>query len=410
MRKAGARQEVNSSNIRFGKMHAQRFSSQSLYTSQFSFSRHAAKAHLMDVSTRYLQCGTLRCAFQGVRRHFCRQEPDSSLQFRQIGKRNVAACCASAAEVSPSGATPVGEQVTEHQSPSPKSTLATCTADATFTSSYGTHWRVRPYDNSDYAAVVEVQTDSFHTTNSVPFLNDLTYNNFRAEVVDALRQKFKYSDPSGFQLLVAEQLPDVPLRTLEAANFAGRDANAAAEGTGDGGSGKDPSVDNGNDDASGGSTITVSKSSSSGGGSHQNVADLGAVSLVGSVEVSLMRAHEVLRELPRSVSEYAYISSMCVRLSVRRRGAAQALMAAAEAQARRWRQPHLALHVYKDNAPAVELYRRCGMRVIAEDPAWKGMIGMRLRLLMYKELALGVEEGEGEVAIKGQRTGDAEEC
>ncbi|GLI70200.1 hypothetical protein VaNZ11_015012 [Volvox africanus] len=382
-------------------MHAQRFSSQSLYTSQFSLNKHAAKAQLIDVSMRYLQCGALRYAFQGARKHFYRYDHVSATQFRLVGKRNVAACCAAAAEVSPSGTTPIGEQVTEHQSPSPKSTLVTRTADANFTSSYGTHWRVRPYDNSDYAAVVEVQTDSFHTTNSVPFLNDLTYNNFRAEVVDALRQKIKYSDPSGFQLLVAELLPNAPLGTLVAASFA-NDANADAAGTGDGGSGKDPSVDN-CVDASGGNTITVSKSSSSGGGSHQNVADLGAISLVGSVEVSLMRAREVLRELPRSVSEYAYISSMCVRLSVRRRGAAQALMAAAEAQARRWRQPHLALHVYKDNAPAVELYRRCGMRVIAEDPTWKGMIGMRIRLLMYKELALeevvGVEE-EGE-AIKG---------
>ncbi|GIL85585.1 hypothetical protein Vretimale_13317 [Volvox reticuliferus] len=384
---------MNSSKIRLGKMHAQRFSLKSIYMSRSSLYRHAAKAQHSNVSTRYLQCGTLRDACQAVTQQFYRHDTGRAVHFRHIGKRNVATCCASAPEASSSASTPIGEQVTEHPSPSPKSTLVACTADATFTSSYGMHWRVRPYDNSDYAAVIEVQTDSFHTTNPVPFLNDLTYNNFRAEVVDALRQKIKYSDPSSFQLLVAEHLPIVPLRISAAADSVGVHANAAEVG---GSSEKDGSSDNG-DDASDANTTTTSRSSSSGGGSHESFADFGAASLVGSVEVSLMRAREVLSELPRSVREYAYISSMCVRLSVRRRGAAQALMAAAEAQARRWRQPHLALHVYKDNAPAVELYRRCGMRVIAEDPSWKGMIGMRLRLLMYKELALEVGDAEGTI-------------
>jgi ribosomal protein S18 acetylase RimI-like enzyme len=227
-------------------------------------------------------------------------------------------------------------------------------------------WRVRPYDNSDYAAIIEVQTDSFHTANPVPFLNQLTYNNFRAEVVDALRQKTKYGDASTFQLLVAEDVPALA-RTASQDPFSG-------------------------------ATPSDSSSSSSSSPS-QSLRE----SLVGAVEVSIMRDW-VLRSLPRQsgltlpLDEYAYISSMCVRTSQRRRGVAQALMAAAEAQARLWRQPHLALHVYKDNVPAVELYRRCGMRVIAEDPGWKALLGGRVRLLMYKELPLedeGWESADG---------------
>ncbi|EFJ53304.1 hypothetical protein VOLCADRAFT_86458 [Volvox carteri f. nagariensis] len=242
-------------------------------------------------------------------------------------------------------------------------------------------WRIRPYDNRDYAAVVEVQTESFHITNPVPFLNQLIYTNFRAEVVDALRQKTKYSDPGRFQLLVAEEslLPGRPQPHTAAA------AAATVVNTAIASSGVDDS----------GLSITRSSSSSSHSYHEDSSASScsGAAQLVGSVEVSLMCEREVLRALPRNpLGEYVYISSMCVRSSQRRRGVAQVLMAAAEAQARRWGQPRLALHVFKDNAPAVELYRKCGMRVIGEDPAWKAMLGGKVRLLMYKELILEGQE------------------
>ncbi|KXZ45767.1 hypothetical protein GPECTOR_50g560 [Gonium pectorale] len=239
--------------------------------------------------------------------------------------------------------------------------------DAVFGARAGRRWRVRPFDNSDFAAIVDVQTDSFHNANPVPFLNDLTYRLFRAEVVDAVKQKTKYLSSTGdiFQLLVAEQVPDEPA--------AG--AGAASDGGGDGTS-------------DGGAASTASR-----GGA-----------LVGSVEVSRLAEPGVLQALPRGITEYVYVSSMCVRRSLRRRGAAQALLAAAEAQARLWGRTHLALHVYKDNTAAVKLYSDWGMAVVKSDPEWKKLLGDRVRLLMYKPVpsASGPEGGaEGTGASAG---------
>ncbi|GLC77767.1 hypothetical protein PLESTB_000957700 [Pleodorina starrii] len=308
------------------------------------------------------------------------------------GRRSVAAFCATAAEVASSGTTPASSGPTESRPPqqtdptgttataadAPAATIAAAappsppSVDATFTSLSGAQsWRVRPYDNADYAAIVDVQTDSFHTSNPVPFLNALTYNNFRAEVVDALRQKTKYSHPSTFQLLVVEELPPSHTSPPHSESPACSEASSSSRVCGGGGG-----------------------------------------MLVGSVEISLMQEREVLKALPRTPLPtptqadgggdddcYAYVSSMCVRTASRRRGVAQALMAAAEAQAQLWRQRRLALHVYKDNAAAVELYLRCGLRVLAEDPGWKAMLpGGRVRLLMYKEVppVVGGEEEEVE--------------
>ncbi|KAG2435611.1 hypothetical protein HYH02_011902 [Chlamydomonas schloesseri] len=221
------------------------------------------------------------------------------------------------------------------------------TVDAVFTTRYGTRFRVRPYSNAEYGAIIDLQSEAFHTLNPVPFLNDFTYKRFRAEVVDALKQKTKYSDPSIFQLLVAEE---VPVQDQD------QDVTAAS----------------GNNSTDGGS--------SSGGSSS-------GAKVVGVVEVSLMEDRPVLACLPAGTREYAYVSSMCVAPTARRRGVAQALMSAAEEQARLWGQRQLALHVYRDNAPAVQLYGGCGMAVVNTDPDWKAWFGDRVRLLMHKQLA-----------------------
>lgn len=44
------------------------------------------------------------------------------------------------------------------------------------------------------------------------------------------------------------------------------------------------------------------------------------------------------------------------------------MLDAAKRQSRLWEQPHVALHVYEDNAPAVQMYGRLGMRTLKKDP------------------------------------------
>jgi hypothetical protein len=53
-----------------------------------------------------------------------------------------------------------------------------------------------------WSQVVDIQATSFHTANPVDFLNAWTLRLLRAEVIDALNQKTKYSDPARFKLLV----------------------------------------------------------------------------------------------------------------------------------------------------------------------------------------------------------------
>ncbi len=55
---------------------------------------------------------------------------------------------------------------------------------------------------------------------------------------------------------------------------------------------------------------------------------------------------------------YAYVACMAVARRERRRGAASALLAAAERVAGKWAQNWVLLHVYCDNFPAQRLYHR----------------------------------------------------
>ncbi|WIA31899.1 hypothetical protein OEZ86_002760 [Tetradesmus obliquus] len=62
----------------------------------------------------------------------------------------------------------------------------------------------------------------------------------------------------------------------------------------------------------------------------------------------------------------------------------RALLQAAEQQAANWEQELVALHVYENNPAAIRLYERHGMRCCAQDPAWKAMLGGKVRQLMIK--------------------------
>lgn len=79
--------------------------------------------------------------------------------------------------------------------------------------------------------------------------------------------------------------------------------------------------------------------------------------------------------------------ALSVRPSVVLRNTFTTHRSAAEEQARLWGQQQLALHVYRDNTPAVQLYGGWGMAVLNTDPDWKAWFGDRVRLLMHKRLA-----------------------
>ena len=120
-----------------------------------------------------------------------------------------------------------------------------------------------------------------------------------------------------------------------------------------------------------------------------------SLQVLGVVEVSIQELRPVLRHLPRGAQDYAYISSMAVHQQYRRRGLAQALLQAAELQAMRWRKPHVTLHVHQANEAAVRLYSGYGMQVVEEEPGWKSLIGIKPKLLMYKNLGSFDDQDSG---------------
>lgn len=67
---------------------------------------------------------------------------------------------------------------------------------------------------------------------------------------------------------------------------------------------------------------------------------------------------EALRARGLQDESYAYVACMAVSRAERRRGAASALLAAAERVAGRWAQNWVLLHVYCDNFPAQRLYHQ----------------------------------------------------
>ena len=104
----------------------------------------------------------------------------------------------------------------------------------------------------------------------------------------------------------------------------------------------------------------------------------------GVVEVSYLDEKEVLQSLEPGTQGFIYVASMAVDPAQRRRGAATALLAAAEAVALAWDEGQATLHVYQDNASAIELYERRGFEIIYKDAPWLARLAVRPRFLMRK--------------------------
>lgn len=212
-------------------------------------------------------------------------------------------------------------------------------------------WMVRPFDaGTDFHRSVHMLTDAFHDRPTMifqlPFLESLAYNVFRAEVLDSLRSKMK--EGSGdFAMLVAHEIR----------------------------------VESGDDD----SNRSIDEESAKGS---KKVKHLG--NAVGIVELSRQASREVLSNLKKRGTidpSSAYLSSMAVDSSFRRRGVATALIEACESVAQEWGQESLSLYVYEDNTCALSLYEGMGFRVVWRDPGWRKLVpGARTRLLMLKYL------------------------
>lgn len=200
-------------------------------------------------------------------------------------------------------------------------------------------WKVRPIvrDNKDEVRrVVQLQTDSFHVPNPLPIIDATSKRFFNAEVLSEMQKKLKYNSTDDFLCLVIE-----PTNTAKL--FDGKSREPSTSGS----------------------------------------------VVCGVIEVSLLAEKEVLDALKSfnaNVEIFSYISSMCVDPPCRRKGAASALLQAAEKKTKLWRQDQAVLHVYQDNEGAIALYSRAGYEIIQQDASWYSMLGMRPRYLMRKRL------------------------
>ena len=78
----------------------------------------------------------------------------------------------------------------------------------------------------------------------------------------------------------------------------------------------------------------------------------------------------------------AYLASLCVDPRFRRRGAASALLEAAQAVAAGWGCRSLALHSVYDDAPSRALYRRAGFRAVMVEQPWQQALALRDKRLV----------------------------
>jgi ribosomal protein S18 acetylase RimI-like enzyme len=108
--------------------------------------------------------------------------------------------------------------------------------------------------------------------------------------------------------------------------------------------------------------------------------------VVGVVEVSYINEKEVLRSLEPSIPGVVYIASMAIAPSMRRRGAATALLEGAVEVTKAWNEKLCVLHVYQDNKAAINLYKRAGFEIIFGDASWLAKVGVRPRFLMKKDI------------------------
>ena len=200
-------------------------------------------------------------------------------------------------------------------------------------------WRVRRINKEnlqEVAAVVRMQTDGFHEPNFIPFLDSTFKRFFAAEVLSEMNKKLKYNPDDRFVCLVAEDM------------------------------------------------TKLKKESSSDGNNNGGVESSSVNAVVGVVEISYIDEKEVLSSLEPGRTGVTYIQSMAVDLSTRRRGAASALLLAAEQVAMEWSEKLAVLHVFQDNTSAVKLYKKQGFEIIFQDAPWLAKLAVRPRFLMRK--------------------------
>jgi len=117
-----------------------------------------------------------------------------------------------------------------------------------------------------------------------------------------------------------------------------------------------------------------------------------------TMQVLTRRAHDgnkgpdpyLQARILRRAKRMAYVSNLSVRPERRRKGVARELMAAAEAQAKRWGCTAVALHVDVGDAPVVALYREMGYRLVYVEPNWVRYASLRPKVrlqLMLKRIA-----------------------
>jgi ribosomal protein S18 acetylase RimI-like enzyme len=235
------------------------------------------------------------------------------------------------------------------------------------------------------------QAAAFHEALPVGALDRLAYTMFKAEVLDALKKKVDVLCEHSFAMMVVESCQVGPGGNCNAA-----DASTLDSFSDDAGSSSDCSEECAEDwDAAvwyGDQQAAAWPGDAAAAGSLR-AADCSPRpgSVLGVVEVGVQDEADVLQHLQRSQlpsnGTYAYITSMAVAPHLRRCGVGRALLQAAEQQAANWEQELVALHVYENNAPAIRLYERHGMRCYAQDPAWKAMLGGKVRQLMIKPVS-----------------------
>jgi ribosomal protein S18 acetylase RimI-like enzyme len=81
------------------------------------------------------------------------------------------------------------------------------------------------------------------------------------------------------------------------------------------------------------------------------------------------------RAVPNPPDASFYVDALAVEEPLRRRGAARALLAAAEDRARELELPTIALDTALDNRPARSLYLSAGYDEVAYRPAGRGLPG-----------------------------------
>jgi ribosomal protein S18 acetylase RimI-like enzyme len=199
----------------------------------------------------------------------------------------------------------------------------------------------------------------------------LSYTLFKAEVLSAFKKKVQVLADDGFAILVVESCSSA---TPDTSSSSGSSSSSSSSSSDWHDSDQQHQQQRG---AEAGSARAADMSP--------------ANRIVGVVEVGVQDERDVLAHLQdpaANLETYAYISSMAVAPHLRRHGVGAALLQTAEAQALAWQQPVLALHVYDSNARAIRLYERHGLLCEARDPAWRSLVGGKVRQLHVKRLRL----------------------